>query len=85
MMRAVPASPLARRSSAGQLQHGRVQGAADQGAFWEMHDLLLANQDRLLPRDLIGYADELGLDTERFGDYIAPSAAACLRADASPL
>jgi protein-disulfide isomerase len=31
-----------------------------------MHDLLLAHQDELGPRDLHRYAEELGLDTERF-------------------
>ena len=47
-----------------------AEAAADQGAFWEMHDLLLATRTALLTRDLIGYASELGLDTERFGDYL---------------
>jgi protein-disulfide isomerase len=31
-----------------------------------MHDLLLDHQDALHPRDLMGYADSLGLDTDRF-------------------
>jgi protein-disulfide isomerase len=31
-----------------------------------MHDLLLDHQDALHPRDLIGYADSLGLDIRRF-------------------
>ena len=53
-----------------------AEAAADQGAFWEMHDLLLANQDRLLTRDLIGYASELSLDTERFGNYVRKRAGA---------
>jgi Na+/H+ antiporter NhaA len=43
-----------------------AEAAADQGAFWEMHDLLLDNQDTLQPDDLIAYADQLGLDVERF-------------------
>ena len=43
-----------------------AEAAALQGAFWEMHDLLLDHQDALHPRDLIGYAASLGLDTERF-------------------
>jgi protein-disulfide isomerase len=42
------------------------EAAASQGKFWEMYDLLLAHQDALTVRDLIGYAGELGLDTERF-------------------
>ena len=43
-----------------------AEAAAAQGAFWPMHDLLLAHQDALGPRDLHRYAQELGLDTERF-------------------
>ena len=43
-----------------------AEAAAAQGALWEMHDLLLANQDALEPSDLIAYAARLGLDTERF-------------------
>ena len=31
-----------------------------------MHDLLLDHQDALKPRDLVGYAGELGLDVDRF-------------------
>jgi Na+/H+ antiporter NhaA len=45
-----------------------AEAAADQGAFWEMHDLLLAHQDALQPDDLLGYAGQLGLDVERFAD-----------------
>ena len=44
------------------------EAAAAQGAFWEMHDLLLAHQDALSTRDLIGYAEQLGLDVDRFTD-----------------
>lgn len=42
------------------------EAAAEQGAFWEMHDLLLDRQHALQGRDLLRYADELGLDVERF-------------------
>ena len=45
-----------------------AEAAAEQGAFWEMHDLLLDHQDALAYRDLIGYAEQLGLDVERFED-----------------
>jgi Na+/H+ antiporter NhaA len=44
------------------------EAASDQGAFWEMHDLLLDHQDALEPNDLIGYAEQLGLDVERFAN-----------------
>jgi Na+/H+ antiporter NhaA len=43
-----------------------AEAAAEQGAFWEIHDLLLGHQDHLTGRDLLGYADQLGLDVERF-------------------
>ena len=43
-----------------------AEAAAEQDAFWEMHDLLLERQDALGYRDLVGYARELGLDVERF-------------------
>jgi protein-disulfide isomerase len=49
-----------------QLAAEATEAAARQGAFWEMHDLLLDHQDALHPRDLMGYADSLGLDTGRF-------------------
>ncbi len=39
---------------------------AARGSFWEMHDLLLRNQERLRPPDLTRYAGEVGLDTGRF-------------------
>ena len=49
-----------------QLAAEASEAAADQGAFWEMHDLLLAHQDALRPNDLVGYSEQLGLDVERF-------------------
>jgi protein-disulfide isomerase len=42
------------------------EAAAAQGRFWEMHDLLYENQRALDPMHLLGYAEELGLDTQRF-------------------
>ena len=51
-----------------QLAAEAAEAAADQGAFWEMHDLLLAHQDALRPRDLISYAEQLGLEVERFAN-----------------
>ena len=43
-----------------------AEAAHAQGRFWEMHDKLFARQDELELEDLLGYADELGLDVERF-------------------
>ena len=45
-----------------------AEAAAAQGAFWEMHDLLLVHQGDLRPVDVARYAEELGLDVERFAD-----------------
>ena len=39
-----------------QLAAEAAEAAARQGAFWEMHDLLMAHQDALRPPDLVGYA-----------------------------
>jgi Na+/H+ antiporter NhaA len=49
-----------------QLAAEAAEAADRQDVFWEMHDLLFKHQDALLPRDLIAYAEELGLDVERF-------------------
>ena len=49
-----------------QLAAEASEAAADQGAFWEMYDLLLANQDAIGPKDLMRYAADLGLDVDRF-------------------
>jgi protein-disulfide isomerase len=43
-----------------------AEAAAAQGRFWEMHDLLYERQEALADDDLVGYADELGLDVGRF-------------------
>ncbi len=59
-----------------------AEAAAEQDAFWEMHDLLLANQTRLAEEDLLGYATELRLDLERFvRDLDDPRIAKRIRAD----
>jgi protein-disulfide isomerase len=49
-----------------QLAAEAAEAAADQGDFWGMHDLLLGHQDEIAPRDLVRYAEELGLDMDRF-------------------
>ncbi|HEY6396323.1 MAG TPA: Na+/H+ antiporter NhaA, partial [Solirubrobacteraceae bacterium] len=53
-----------------QLAAEASEAAAAQGKFWEMHDILLAHQDELSPRDLIRYAEELGLEIERLRDEL---------------
>ncbi len=59
-----------------QLAAEAAEAASDQGAFWEMHDLLLAHQHALRPSDLIGYAGQLGLDVERFTNDLRQHAGA---------
>ncbi|MFD7894722.1 Na+/H+ antiporter NhaA [Streptomyces sp. NPDC059743] len=49
-----------------QLAAEASEAAAEQGAFWEMHDLLLDHQGDLRLADLLRYAAETGLDTDRF-------------------
>ncbi|MGP3925702.1 Na+/H+ antiporter NhaA [Streptomyces sp. 8N616] len=49
-----------------QLAAEASEAAAARGAFWEMHDLLLGHQGALRIPDLVRYAEEIGLDTERF-------------------
>ena len=43
-----------------------AEAAAGQGKFWQMHDLLLANQQHLKRTQLRHYAETLELDLERF-------------------
>jgi protein-disulfide isomerase len=40
--------------------------AGDQGKFWEMHDLIFANQKAMGKDDLLGHAEKLGLDMGKF-------------------
>jgi protein-disulfide isomerase len=56
-------SPLPTHADA-PLAHELSVEAARQGKFWEMHDLLFANQEKLKKADLEGYAQKLGLDMQ---------------------
>ncbi len=49
-----------------QLAAEAAEAAARQGKFWEMRDLLFDHQGALTSRDLIRYAESLGLDTGKF-------------------
>jgi Na+/H+ antiporter NhaA len=68
--------PLTDVHSHAQLAAEAAEAAAEQGAFWEMHDLLLAHQDALRLSDLVGYAEELGLDADRFAQALRAHAGA---------
>ena len=59
-----------------------AEAAAAQDRFWEMHDVLYENQRHLEDEDLRTYAEQLGLDVERFGKELAEHAhAARVRED----
>ena len=73
--------PLTDVHSQAQLAAEAAEAAADQGAFWEMHDLLLGRQDALRLGDLVGYADELGLDVDRFAESLRTHTGASRVAD----
>lgn len=47
-----------------------AEAAAAQGKFWQMHDLLLDHQGDLQPSDLSRYANDIGLDLNRFRDEL---------------
>jgi len=68
--------PLADVHPNAELAAEASEAAAAQGAFWPMHDLLLEHQDALGPADLVGYADQLGLDVERFKHHLRKHAGA---------
>lgn len=57
--------------------HPNAEGAAyaancafEQEKYWEYHDILFSNQDNLAITDLIGYADQLGMDTVSFQECV---------------
>jgi formate-nitrite transporter family protein len=47
-----------------------AEAAASQESFWEMHDMLFANQDALDDDSLRNYAEKIGLDMERYDQEI---------------
>jgi Na+/H+ antiporter NhaA len=73
--------PLNDVHTSAQLAAEASEAAANQGAFWEMHDLLLDHQDALAPMDLVRYAEQLGLDGERFTADLREHAGAARIAD----
>jgi Na+/H+ antiporter NhaA len=58
--------PLADVHPSAQIAAEASEAAGAQNRFWEMHDVLLTHQGELGPRELIGYATDLGLDVDRF-------------------
>ena len=68
--------PLSDVHPRAQLAAEAAEAAAAQGAFWPMHDVLLTHQEALRPADLIAYAEQLGLDVDRFADDLRSDAGA---------
>jgi protein-disulfide isomerase len=58
-------NPLPFHQDAG-LASEAAMAAGEQGKFWEMHDLLFANQQQLKRENLEKYAEGLGLDMTKF-------------------
>jgi protein-disulfide isomerase len=46
--------------------HAAAEAAHRQGRFWEMHDLIFADQRNMSPERYLEYAARIGLDLERF-------------------
>jgi protein-disulfide isomerase len=46
--------------------HEAAEAANLQGKFWEMHDKIFENQRKLDSEQYLTYAQELGLDVEKF-------------------
>ena len=46
--------------------HAASEAAHRQGKFWEMHDLIFADQAAMAPEKYLEYAKQLGLNLDRF-------------------
>jgi protein-disulfide isomerase len=51
--------------------HAAAEAAHRQGKFWEMHDLIFADQKNMSPERYVEYARRIGLDVERFEKDVA--------------
>jgi protein-disulfide isomerase len=58
--------PLVEVHPNAELSAEAAEAAAAQGQFWPMHHLLFAQTHHLTPAALVGYAQSLGLDMNRF-------------------
>jgi len=62
--------PLAMHAKA-PAAHAAAEAAHRQGKFWEMHDLIFASQAAMAPEKYVEYAQQIGLDVERFQRDVA--------------
>jgi len=60
--------PLTEVHPNAQLAAEAAEAATTQGAFWQVHDAMLAHQDALDEPDLVALGTSLGLDTDRLLD-----------------
>jgi protein-disulfide isomerase len=60
--------------SRGRDAHLASLAAAEQGRFFDFHNMAFANQDRLTREDTVAMASQLGLDLERFSDSVSNAA-----------
>jgi protein-disulfide isomerase len=51
-----------------------AEAAGAQGKYWAMHSMLFEHQDALELEDLVGYAQEVGLDVARFTEDLRAGA-----------
>jgi protein-disulfide isomerase len=54
--------------------HAAAEAAHRQGKFWQMHDMIFANQREMSPEKYREYAKQIGLDLARFDRDIADAA-----------
>jgi Na+/H+ antiporter NhaA len=62
--------PLSDVHPSAQMAAEAAEAAAAQGAFWQLHDKILRHQGGETADDLMRYAEELGLDVDRFWDEL---------------
>jgi protein-disulfide isomerase len=51
--------------------HAAAEAAHRQGRFWEMHDKIFADQKSMSPEKYVEYAQQIGLDMNRFRQDLA--------------
>ena len=58
--------PLVELHPAAAIAAAAALAAHRQGKFWEMHDVMFANRARLSRQSILAWANEIGLDMQRF-------------------
>jgi protein-disulfide isomerase len=74
--------PLANMHPHATLAAEAAEAVGAEGKFWEMHDTLYEHQSALTEADLVGYARELGIGTQKFTTALhGPTGAERVRED----